>query len=203
MREMRAGLRFAQQSQSQTLEDQCLGLMGYKLASMLGHWGTVAVGEEALAALDSRTLARLLGKTLQSVESVLPLSQQAFDVLDGSGGSGGGFIFAIPAFSKQPARDCIDSPWVEIGGFQWCLEVCPGGYKGVGARTSQASTMGSVSLSSSQCLQCAHLKICVSTQAPSTPAPPFMCLPVLQHTCASTLMTCARLVSAQSKPVLR
>jgi hypothetical protein len=184
MQEMRAGLQFAQQSQSQTLEEHCLGLMGYKLASVLGHWGTVAVGEDSLAALDSRTLACLLGKTLQSVESVLPLSQHAFDVLDGSGGSGGGFIFAIPAFSKQPALDCIDSPWVEIGDFRWCLEVCPGGRKR-GWRTHLSGEYNGLGVAEQQSMSavCASPNMCFYP-APSTPAPSFMCLPLLQHTCA-------------------
>ena len=73
--------------------------------------------EEALAALDSGTLARLLGKTLESVERVLPIPQHVFDVVDGSGGSVGGFTFAIPAFSQLPAEPSINSSWVGIGGF--------------------------------------------------------------------------------------
>ena len=83
--------------------------------------------EEALAALDSGTLARLLGKTLESVERVLPIPQHVFDVVDGSGGSVGGFTFAIPAFSQLPAEPSIYSPWEESGGFQWRLLVYPGG----------------------------------------------------------------------------
>jgi hypothetical protein len=127
MREMLAALRFAQHCQLQALEEQCLGLMGDKLASALGHWGTVAAGEEALAVLDSRTLTRLLDKTLQSVTAGLPNCQHVFDVHDGSDGSAGGFIFAIPAFSKLPAESPIYSPWVEIGGFCWRLYVHPRG----------------------------------------------------------------------------
>ena len=127
MRKMLAGLHFAQHCELQALEEQCLGLMGDKLAAALGHWETLAAGEEALAALDSRTLARLLSKTLQSVKTGLPDGQHVFDVRDGSDGGAGGFTFAIPAFSKLPAEPSIYSPWVEIGGFHWRLEVYPSG----------------------------------------------------------------------------
>ena len=95
----------------------------------MGIGGQLRGGKEALAALDSRTLARLLGKTLQSVERVLPIPQLVFDVVDGSGGRVGGFTFAIPAFSKQPTECRILSPWVEIGGYHWRLVVHPGGNK--------------------------------------------------------------------------
>ena len=127
-------LHFAQHCQLPELEDPCLGLPENKLAAAVGHWGAVSQGEEALAALDSRTLARLLGKTLQSVEDGLPKCQHVFDVRDGSAGSTGGFMFAIPAFSKQPAGGRLESPWVDIGGFQWRLRLFSGG-KGDGVGT--------------------------------------------------------------------
>ena len=119
-------LQLSQHYHLATLEEQCLGLMADRLAPALGHWRTVVL-EEALAELDSGTLARLLGKTLQSVERVLPIPKHVFDVADGSGGSVGGFTFAIPAFSQLPTEPSIYSPWVEIGGFQWRLRIIPGG----------------------------------------------------------------------------
>ena len=116
-------LQIAQACQFHALEEQCLGLAADKLATLGGHWAGV-VREDELAALDSATLARLLGKTLQSGEGGQHPAQHVFDVQHPTT-TAGGFIFAIPGFSKQP--DTVYSLWVEIGGFEWRLTVYPGG----------------------------------------------------------------------------
>ena len=81
-----------------------------------------------LATLEEQCLGLMADRlALQSVERVLPIPKHVFDVADGSGGSVGGFTFAIPAFSQLPTEPSIYSPWVEIGGFQWRLRIIPGG----------------------------------------------------------------------------
>ena len=120
MRELLAALQLAQHCQFQELEEQCLQLAADKLAAVGGH----RVDEDDLAALDSATLARLLGKTLQSTQGGRHPARQVFDVQQTSD-AGGGFTFAIAGFSGE--RDVIESPWVEVGGFEWKLEVYPGG----------------------------------------------------------------------------
>ena len=121
MQSLLATLQIALACQFQALEERCLRLMGVKLAAAGGQWEAV-VQQGALADLPSSTLVRLLGKTAESVGRV-SRGPSVLDVRDGRGGSVGGFTFAIPGFSKH--QGVIKSPWVEVGGFEWRLEVRP------------------------------------------------------------------------------
>ena len=121
-------LQLAQACQFQELEEQCLGLAADKLAAVGGHWEAF-VEEDDLAALDSGTLARLLGKTLQSKRAGRHPPQQVCDTQAFSDGTAGSFTFAIAGFSsKRGITDGIQSPWVEVGGFEWFLHVFPSGH---------------------------------------------------------------------------
>ena len=133
MKELLAALQLARHCQLQQLEEQCLQLAADRLAAVGGHWEAF-VGEDDLAALDSATLARLLGKTLQSTQGGRHPAHQLFDVQQKSDAAGG-FTFAIAGFSGE--RDIIRSPWVEVDGFEWRLDVYPGGrHGGLGTHVS-------------------------------------------------------------------
>ena len=97
-----------------------------------GKRGVVVVDEQTLEALVGPTLARLL---LQShYGSAYPL--RVSDVVIDSGHRSGGFTFAVENFSQR-GEERVLSPWVEIGGFEWRLQIYPKGNNvGVGTHLS-------------------------------------------------------------------
>ena len=132
--ELLAALQLAQLCQLQELEGQCLQLAADMLAAMGGHWGAF-VQEADLAALDSATLTCLLGKSLQSTQGGRHPARQVFYDWNSSDGTAGGFTFGIAGFSAE--RDVINSPWVEVGSFEWRLAVYPAGcHGGLGTHVS-------------------------------------------------------------------
>lgn len=101
-------------------------LVADKLAGAGGHWAGLVPADD-LAALDSATLVRLLGKALQGTAAGVRPSRELFDVQH-YGGAAGGFTFGICDFSRlREGNNTIQTPWVELGGFEWRFKVFPSG----------------------------------------------------------------------------
>ncbi|KAL4433896.1 hypothetical protein ABPG75_000337 [Micractinium tetrahymenae] len=147
--ELLAALSVAQACCMDRAAAACLEAVADKLAAGGGRWpeGQAA----ALAAFDPATLARLL--QLLSVRAVGSAyrSPPLFDVRpDCSASQEGGFTWAIQGFSRlrTVAEPGLLSPWVEVGGFRWRLQVYPYGKRdGAGSH-----------LSIFLCIDPAHLK---------------------------------------------
>ncbi len=112
----------------------CLEAAADKLAASGGRWPAGQAAE--LAAFDPATLAQLL--QLLSVRAVGSVyrSPNVFDVRpDCSAAQEGGFTWSIQGFSRLRGVEepGLLSPWVEVGGFQWRLQVRR---SGSGARTA-------------------------------------------------------------------
>ncbi|KAL4441899.1 hypothetical protein ABPG77_003815 [Micractinium sp. CCAP 211/92] len=116
----------------------CLEAAADKLAASGGRWPAGQAAE--LAAFDPATLAQLL--QLLSVRAVGSVyrSPNVFDVRpDCSAAQEGGFTWSIQGFSRLRGVEepGLLSPWVEVGGFQWRLQVYPTGKRdGAGSHLS-------------------------------------------------------------------
>lgn len=144
----------------------CLEAAADKLAASGGRWPAGQAGE--LAAFDPATLARLL--QLLSVRAVGSAyrSPAVFDVRpDCSDDREGGFTWCIQGFSRLGGvqEPGLLSPWVEVGGFQWRLQVRRRGGRGARARMCGGNTPPPVS-----CTRCeARAGGCGWVEVPSRP----------------------------------
>lgn len=128
--QLTATLRTAVHCDLEGLQAACFSELSRRLAEA-GPRAPELMPQEALAALDSTTLARLLHASLAHVQGGAYCPPPLSGVRPGAAGRTGGFTFTVPAFSEKDDA-AIYSPWVRVGGFEWRLEVYPKGYRTTG-----------------------------------------------------------------------
>lgn len=138
--QLRAHLRTAEHCQLEEVLAACFAELSRRMAEA-GPRATEVMPLEALAALDSATLARLLRASLAHVQGGVYCPPPISGVRPAAVGRTGGFTFTLPAFSERDAA--VQSPWVRVAGHEWRLRVYPEGYSaGAGDHLSGALFAG-------------------------------------------------------------
>ena len=119
-------LQVAQACNLEQAQERCLAAVAHALAAA-GAQAQELLTEDALAALDSSTLAQLvLAVAVAKAERQPSGSRPAAMVDVVVSGAFGGFTFVVPGFGSGPIDSALmykESPWVEVGGFRWRLDV--------------------------------------------------------------------------------
>lgn len=128
LEELLGALRVALACRFAAAQDSCLEGLADRIAAAGPCWPPGLA--EALQAMDSSVLTQLLRKTgLRALGSIYrPAS--IFDVRTAADGDApGGFAYCLHAFSTHHDTEPggIYSPWAEVGGFRWRLNIYPDG----------------------------------------------------------------------------
>lgn len=121
-------LRVALACRFAAAQDSCLEGLADHIAAAGACWPPGLA--EALEALDSAVLTLLLRKAgLRALGSIYRPSPILDVRPEAAGGAAGGFTFCLLAFSTHHDTEPggLYSPWAEVGGFRWRLNVYPEG----------------------------------------------------------------------------
>lgn len=128
LQELLVALRVAHACRFAAAQYSCLEGLADHIAAAGSCWPPGLA--EALEGFDSLVLTQLLRKTgLRSLGSIYRPSL-LFDLRpEATGGATGGFTYCLEAFSTQHGTEPggIFSPWADVGGFRWRLNVHPKG----------------------------------------------------------------------------